>query len=76
MNLFPHIATVTYLSNIGGPTMVVARQGPFLYGSDVSGPVEACHLSLPQVAKHFCCTSPMHTHLLASLAIAQPTLPS
>lgn len=35
--------------------MVLNRQGTFLHGEDVSGPLDSCFLSLPQIGKHFCC---------------------
>mmetsp|Transcript_4626 Transcript_4626/g.8143 ORF Transcript_4626/g.8143 Transcript_4626/m.8143 type:complete len:366 (-) Transcript_4626:8332-9429(-) len=55
VNVFPQIGTVTYLSELGGPTMVIQKTAPPRPIEDASGksnPISFC--SKPQIGKHIC----------------------
>ncbi|TFJ83365.1 hypothetical protein NSK_005335 [Nannochloropsis salina CCMP1776] len=52
LNIYPHLATVTYLSSLGGPTLVLPLSGPLHVGEDLSGALSGAWLSLPAVGKH------------------------
>ncbi|KAJ0389301.1 hypothetical protein ATCC90586_011781 [Pythium insidiosum] len=54
VNLHPHIGTVTYLSDVGGPTIVLDRVSPVQTGSDDCGAGEIAkgYLSRPMLGKH------------------------
>lgn len=51
--LYPNIATVTYLSNLGGPTIVMERAGGLTTDLDISCNLSRCLLSSPKFGKHF-----------------------
>eukprot|EP01036_Dinobryon_divergens_P023892 gene23891-32288_t len=51
--LYPNIATVTYLSNLGGPTIIMEREGDLTTDSDISCNLSRCFLSSPKFGKHF-----------------------
>lgn len=51
-NLYPHLATVTYLTNRGGPTVILNKIG-CLYSQDChSGPASDIVVSKPVLGKH------------------------
>ncbi|GLE06342.1 hypothetical protein PINS_up015589 [Pythium insidiosum] len=54
VNLHPHIGTVTYLSDVGGPTIVLDRVSPVQTGSDDygAGKIMKGYLSRPMLGKH------------------------
>ena len=52
LNLCPHIATVTYLTNHGGPTIILDKMAPLPYGEDLEGEIPECCMSLPKMGKH------------------------
>jgi hypothetical protein len=52
--LHPHLSTVTYLSDVGGPTLVVPQRRPDAERGVRLRPRRACTVSFPAVAKHFC----------------------
>jgi len=52
LNIHPHLATVTYLSPFGGPTLILPLPGPLHHGEDLSSTIPWAWLSLPEVGKH------------------------
>mmetsp|Transcript_5825 Transcript_5825/g.7997 ORF Transcript_5825/g.7997 Transcript_5825/m.7997 type:complete len:389 (+) Transcript_5825:90-1256(+) len=54
INVYPHVGTVTYLSTLGGSTLMFEKPGPLLYGGELSGPVDKAFLSFPKIGKHVC----------------------
>ncbi|KAG5190008.1 hypothetical protein JKP88DRAFT_299890 [Tribonema minus] len=53
-NVHPHLATVTYLSDVGGPTVVLNKRDPVTCGDSLEGTITRCCLSRPAVGKHMC----------------------
>jgi hypothetical protein len=51
-NLYPHLATVTYLTNRGGPTVILSKVGMQKSDDCHSGPANEIVLSKPVVGKH------------------------
>lgn len=51
-NLFPHLATVTYLTGGFGPTTVLDRRGDTDSSKSIGGPVQRCWMSHPETGKH------------------------
>ena len=51
--MYPNLATVTYLSNFGGPTIVMERIGDLSTDADISCNFGRCFLSAPKFGKHF-----------------------
>lgn len=43
---------VTYLSDIGGPTMVLTKAAPLRHGERLEGEIGECFVSRPRVGKH------------------------
>lgn len=52
VNLFPHLGTVTYLTDTGGPTVVLRRPGCPMSADDHSGLPSDIVISHPQIGKH------------------------
>ena len=53
MNVHPHLATVTYLSAAGGPTLVFDRKGFYDSNTDISnGSGKWVFVSFPKIGKH------------------------
>jgi hypothetical protein len=52
LNVHPHIATVTYLSDKGGPTVVLEHTSGCEVGEDFSGSVDKVFMSYPEAGKH------------------------
>lgn len=54
VNLHPHVGTVTYLSDIGGPTVVLDKVSPVQTGADDcgAGEITAGYISRPVLGKH------------------------
>jgi hypothetical protein len=52
INIHPHRGTVTYLTNHGGPTMVLDTSGNFPHHTDVSCSIHKCIVSMPRCGKH------------------------
>ena len=52
INLSPHLATVTYLSSTGAPTLMVAKTCPSEYAEDFAGKAHELFVSYPVVGKH------------------------
>ena len=54
LNVTPHVSTVTYLSDIGAPTIVTDVRAPRVYGdaSRMAQSIGAVHVSLPLFGKH------------------------
>jgi len=52
LNIHPHLATVTYLSPFGGPTLILPLPCPLRHGEDLSCILPWAGLSLPDVGKH------------------------
>jgi hypothetical protein len=52
INLFPHLGTVTYLTDTGGPTVVLRRPGCPMSADDHSGLVSDIVISHPEFGKH------------------------
>ena len=50
----PHLSTVTYLTNAGGPTVVFGRVSPMESSAltDVLGPINEAFISRPAIGKH------------------------
>jgi hypothetical protein len=51
-NLYPHLATVTYLTNRGGPTVILSKVGMQSSDDCHSGPANEIVLSKPVIGKH------------------------
>jgi hypothetical protein len=51
-NLYPHLATVTYLTNRGGPTVILSKGGMQSSDDCHSGPANEIVLSKPVIGKH------------------------
>lgn len=52
INISPHFATVTYLSNAGAPTVMMDKTCSTDYNADISGDAHTVLLSRPAVGKH------------------------
>uniref|UniRef100_A0A7S3Z950 Uncharacterized protein n=1 Tax=Lotharella globosa TaxID=91324 RepID=A0A7S3Z950_9EUKA len=53
LNIHPHVATVTYLTDVGAPTMFLEKTvGSPIVGHSIAGPIKKGYLSWPQVGKH------------------------
>ena len=52
ISLHPHVATVTYFSDVGAPTCIMNHKGPLNYAAPFSGECDKAWLSYPVVAKH------------------------
>ena len=52
LNVHPHVATVTYLSDKGGPTVVLEHTSGCEVGQDFSGRVDRVFMSYPEAGKH------------------------
>ena len=52
LNVHPHVATVTYFSDTGAPTIVVPHVSGQSYGEDFSGSADSAHFSFPSAGKH------------------------
>ena len=52
INVNPWVATVTYLTGHGPPTVILDHTTPREYGKMTCGSVGACHVSYPSVGKH------------------------
>ncbi|GMH93981.1 hypothetical protein TrVE_jg11681 [Triparma verrucosa] len=52
LNIHPHVASVTYLTDIGGPTIVTPHVSGPEAGADFSGSQPNLFLSYPEVGKH------------------------
>ncbi len=51
--LYPHISTVTYLSDGGAPTVVLkSNQTPLLMSDEVAATATDCFISHPSCGKH------------------------
>ena len=54
VNVHPHLATVTYLSTLGGPTIVLDHASPVQHGADFTARPQRCWVSRPALGKHMC----------------------
>ena len=52
INISPHLATVTYLSNTGAPTVMMDKPCLTDYSADISGDAHVAFLSRPPFGKH------------------------
>jgi hypothetical protein len=52
VNIYPHLATVTYLTDSGGPTIILNRAGSLYSDDDHSGGVGEMIISKPTLGKH------------------------
>ena len=52
INISPHLATVTYLSDVGAPTLMVDKTCSTDYSANISGEANVALLSRPQYGKH------------------------
>lgn len=52
VNLYPHLGTVTYLTDCGGPTVALKLHGRLQSSADHSGKVGDIAISKPQIGKH------------------------
>ncbi|GMH82051.1 hypothetical protein TL16_g09132 [Triparma laevis f. inornata] len=52
LNVHPHVASVTYMTDIGGPTIVTPHMSGVEAGSDFSGTQDSLFLSYPEKGKH------------------------
>jgi hypothetical protein len=52
INLHPHIASVTYLSDFGAPTVILDKRETLNYGQDFSESVGTAFVSIPRIGKH------------------------
>jgi len=52
INLSPHLATITYLSETGAPTVMLNKIAPTEYHKDISGTASKMFLSRPRIGKH------------------------
>ena len=52
INVFPHVATVTYLTDLGAPTVVIEKSGPMQCGDSLEGSSQRCWISCPAPGKH------------------------
>jgi len=50
--LHPHLATVTYLTDVGGPTLVLDRVSPLMQDETPCGPISRATASFPKVGRH------------------------
>jgi hypothetical protein len=50
--VYPTIATVTYLTDCGGPTIVFEKKGDSTSNSDICSHIPSCYISSPKVGKH------------------------
>jgi len=74
INLNPHIATITYFSQSGAPTVMLNKTAPTGYDENISGTADQCFLSRPKIGKHssfdgrFLHSAPMELSLWPSAA--------
>eukprot|EP01041_Mallomonas_annulata_P004667 gene4667-9257_t len=54
LHIYPQLGTVTYLTDCGGPTIVLDKKGTFRNDEDISGPITSCLVSQPKIGKHLC----------------------
>lgn len=47
-NLHPHVATVTYLTDGGGPTLILPLAGPLVHGTDLTCQLASACFSFPE----------------------------
>ncbi|CAM9580047.1 unnamed protein product, partial [Chrysoparadoxa australica] len=52
VNIYPHLATVTYLTQGGGPTSIIHKPGSSHCGQGIEGEATKLWISFPQRAKH------------------------
>jgi len=53
VHVHPHLATVTYLTDTGGPTLVMNKPGSLYSHENISGPIDGdMVISRPRFAKH------------------------
>ena len=52
INISPHLGTVTYLSNVGAPTVMMDKTCSTDYSADISGDATQAFLSRPAFGKH------------------------
>jgi hypothetical protein len=52
VNVYPHLATVTYLTNLGGPTFIVNKVGSVYSQDDHSGETNEIVINKPKIGKH------------------------
>lgn len=52
MHIYPQLATVTYLSDVGGPTIIYDKPGTFCADDEIKGTISSCIISQPKVNKH------------------------
>jgi hypothetical protein len=52
VNVYPHLATVTYLTNLGGPTFIVKKVGSVYSQDDHSGETNEIVINKPIIGKH------------------------
>lgn len=52
INISPHLATVTYLSDVGAPTVMIDKTCSTDYSADISGDAHTAFLSRPAFGKH------------------------
>jgi hypothetical protein len=50
--IHPHIGTVSYLSDVGAPTLMFQHVSPLMSNESKCGDVKALHISYPKVGKH------------------------
>lgn len=52
VNIYPHLATVLYLTDMGGPTFIVSKVGSLYSQDDHSGEADEIIINKPMVGKH------------------------
>ena len=52
LNVHPHVATVTYFSDTGAPTIVTPHVSGQTYGEDFTGSADSAFFSFPAAGKH------------------------
>ncbi|CAN0329013.1 unnamed protein product [Ectocarpus sp. 8 AP-2014] len=75
INVHPCLATVTYLSTNGGPTVVLEKKGPMACEDieEVSGEAAKAWVSRPALGKHICFDGRYLHAAPADLALPPPT---
>ena len=57
--MYPKVATVTYLTDSGGPTIVMEKVGSVQADSDISDSLSTCFVSAPNIGKHLSFDGPL-----------------
>ena len=54
IHIHPHLGTVTYLSNCGGPTLIFNKRGSLTNQESICGGFTSYVVSSPKIGKHIC----------------------